>query len=159
MKKTNAMRVLENEGISYEVHQYGYDEQDLSAEKVADALGVERERIFKTLVLRGETTGVLLALLPAGTEVDLKRLAEAIGDKRVELVPLKEVQALTGHERGAVTPLALSKKYPIVVDETAELWSTVGISGGKRGIEITLSPDDLLRITSATTADIARSSP
>ena len=152
------MRMLEQAGIPFEVRAYAYDEDDLSAEKAADALGMPRERVFKTLVLRGERRGVLLALVPAGTEIDLKRLAQAAGDKRVEMVPLTEVREITGYERGAVTPLAMSKRYPVVIDETVELWTSVGISAGVRGVEIVIAPGDLLQITSAETADIARSS-
>ena len=157
-EKTNAMRILEQAGIMFDVHTYAYDEDDLGAEKTADALGMPRERVFKTLVLRGERRGVLLALVPAGTEIDLKRLAQAAGDKRVELVPLTEVRKITGYERGAVTPLALSKRYPVVIDETVELWPSIGISAGMRGVEIVLAPGDLLKITHAETVDIARSS-
>lgn len=157
-EKTNAMRLLDQAGIPYEVHRYAYDESDLSAEKAAEYLGMPYERVFKTLVLRGECRGVLLALVPAGTEIDLKRLAQAAGDKRVGMVPLTEVRKQTGYERGAVTPLALSKKFPVFIDETLELWSSVGISAGARGVEILLTPRDLLRITSAEIADIARSS-
>jgi Cys-tRNA(Pro)/Cys-tRNA(Cys) deacylase len=157
-EKTNAMRLLEQAGIPFEVRKYAYEEDNLSAEKAADALGMPHERVFKTLVLRGERRGVLLALVPAGTEIDLKRLAQAAKDKRVEMVPLIEVRKLTGYERGAVTPLALSKNYSVVIDETVELWPSVGISAGVRGVEIVLAPGDLLQITSAETADIARSS-
>lgn len=152
------MRTLEQAGIPYEVLKYSYDEDDLSAEKAAKNLGMPCERVFKSLVLRGERHGVILALVPAGTDIDLKRLAKTSREKRVELVPLREVRKLTGYERGAVTPLALSKSYPVVIDETIELWQSVGISAGVRGAEIVLSPEDLLRITSAKTADIARSS-
>jgi len=158
IEKTNAMRTLEQAGIPYEVHKYSYDEDDLSAEMAADTLRMPRERVFKTLALRGERRGVLLALVPAGTDIDLKKLAKASEDKRVELVPLREVRKLTGYERGAVTPLALPKSYPVVIDETIELWTSIGISAGVRGVEIVLAPEDLLRITSAKTADIARSS-
>ncbi len=157
-EKTNAMRLLEQAGISFEVHKYAYDEDDLSAEKAADALGMPRERVFKTLALRGERRGVMLAMVPAGTEIDLKRLAQVAGEKRVEMVPLIEVREITGYDRGAVTPLALPKRYPVVIDETAELWPSVGISAGVRGVEIVLTPGDLLQITYAETADIARSS-
>jgi len=156
-EKTNAMRLLEQAGIPYEIHHYVYDEGDLSAEKAAENLGMPHERVFKTLVLRGEHRGIMLALVPAGTEIDFKRLARAAGDKHVEMVPLNEVRKLTGYERGAVTPLALSKKFPIFIDETLELWSSVGISAGARGVEIMLTPPDLLQITSAEIADIARS--
>ena len=98
----------------------------------------------------------MLACIPAGTELDLRALGEASGNKRVEMVPLKEVLGLTGYMRGAVTPLAVKKPYPVFIDETVELWETVGISGGMRGLEILLAPADLIRVTAARLADIAR---
>lgn len=156
-EKTNAMRILERAGVPYEVQVYPFDEGDLSAEKAAAALGLPPERVFKSLVARGERVGALLALVPAGTVIDLKRLAAAAGDKRVEMAPLAEVKALTGYERGAVTPFGLPRKMPVFIDETAELWPRVGVSGGARGVEILLAPQDLIRVIGAVTADIARS--
>jgi Cys-tRNA(Pro)/Cys-tRNA(Cys) deacylase len=156
-QKTNAMRVLENEGIAFELRAYDVDEENLSAERAAQALAVAPERVFKTLVVCGDRSGTMLALLPAGTEIDLKQLAKASGDKKVELVPLREVQRLTGYVRGAVTPLAIHRSYPIYIDETVILWPKVGISAGAKGLEILLAPQDLLRVTSATPVDIARS--
>ena len=114
------------------------------------------ETVFKTLITRGDRTGPVIACLPAGTELDLRALGEASGNKRVEMVPLKEVQDLTGYIRGAVTPLALKKPYPVFLDETAELWPIIGISGGQRGLEILLAPADLIGVTGATLANIAR---
>lgn len=157
MIKTNAMRLLDVAGISYEVREFEIDESDLSAERVAETLGHEQERIFKTLVLRGDRSGPMIALAPAGTEIDLRALALASGDKRVEMVPLREVRTLTGYERGAVTPLGIPHKYPIFIDETVELWDIVGISAGMKGLEILLKPSDLLRATEAKEEDFARS--
>lgn len=156
MQKTNAVRTVERAGVSYELREYSIDESDLSAERAARKLGMEPETVFKTLITRGDRTGPLLACIPAGTELDLRALGEASGNKRVEMVPLKEVLDLTGYIRGAVTPLALKKPYPVFIDETVELWPIVGISGGLRGLEILLAPSDLIRITNATLADIAR---
>jgi len=157
MIKTNAMRILDQAGITYEVRVYEIDESDLSAERAADILGHEQERIFKTLMLRGDRSGPILALAPAGTEIDLRALALASGDKRVEMVPLREVRSLTGYERGAVTPLGIPRKYPVFIDETVELWGIVGISAGKKGLEILLKPSDLLQVTEAKKEDFARS--
>lgn len=157
MIKTNAMRLLEQAGISYEVRKYEIDESDLSAERVAEILGHEQERIFKTLILRGDRSGPMIALAPAGTEIDLRALALASGDKRVEMVPVRDVRDLTGYERGAVTPLGVSHKYPVFIDETVELWAIVGISAGMKGLEILLTPSDLLRATKAKKEDFARS--
>lgn len=156
-EKTNAMRVLETEGIAFEVRAYDIDEQDLSAERAAVALGMAPEQVFKTLVVHGERSGPMLALLPAGTEIDFKRLAAVTGDKKVELVPLREVQDLTGYIRGAVTPLAIHRSYPVYIDETVILWTQVGISAGAKGLEILLDPRDLLEVTGAQPVDIARS--
>lgn len=154
--KTNAIRALDRAGVAYELREYAIDEADLSAERAAAKLGMAPETVFKTLITRGDRTGPLLACIPAGTALDLRLLGEASGNKRVELVPLKEVLDLTGYMRGAVTPLAVKKPYPVFIDETVELWPVVGISGGQRGLEILLAPADLLRATAATLADIAR---
>lgn len=155
--KTNAMRVLEAEGIHFEVRAYEIDEDDLSAESAAQALGMAPEQVFKTLIVQGDQTGPMLALLPAGTELDFKRMAKATGDKKVELVPLRYVQELTGHVRGAVTPLAMHRTYPIYIDETVILWPRVGVSAGAKGLEILLAPQDLINVIGAVSADIARS--
>jgi Cys-tRNA(Pro)/Cys-tRNA(Cys) deacylase len=154
--KTNAMRVLERAGISFDLREYTYDERTFSAEDAAAQLGMAPETVFKTLLLRGDRSGYLFALIPAGAEVDLRGLALASSDKRVELVPQREVQGLTGYLRGAVTVLAARHAYPVFVDETVELWPQVGISGGAHGLELVLAPADLLRITAAQPADIAR---
>jgi len=154
--KTNAVRVLERAGIAFELREYTYDERTFSAEDAAAQVGMAPETVFKTLLLRGDRTGYLFALIPAGTEVDLRSLALASGDKRVELVPQRDVQGLTGYLRGAVTVLAARHAYPVFIDETAELWPQVGISGGAHGLEIVLDPAHLLRVTAARLADIAR---
>lgn len=156
VSKTNAMRLLDRAGIAYETRVYDVDESDLSAETVARKIGFDPERVFKSLITRGDRTGPLLAMAPAGSSVDPRLLAAASGNKRIDVVPLKDVLDLTGYVRGAVTPLALKKPYPIVIDETVDLWPVVSISSGQRGVQILIAPADLLRITSATLADIAR---
>jgi Cys-tRNA(Pro)/Cys-tRNA(Cys) deacylase len=156
MTKTNAVRALDRAGIAYELRTYAIDESDLGAERAAAKLGMAPETVFKTLIARGDRSGPILACIPAGTELDLRALGEASGNKRVELAPLREVLELTGYMRGAVTPLAVKKPYPVFVDETVELWPIVGISGGMRGLEILLAPADLLHVTGARLADIAR---
>ncbi len=157
MNKTNAIRILEKEDISYEIREYAIDDDVLTAEGVAEVLGFKPERIFKTLILRGDRSGPMIALTPAGTEINVRALAKASGDKRVEMVPLREVRDLTGYERGAVTPLGIQRSYPVFIDETVELWDIVGISGGAKGLEILLAPSDLLRVTNAIKADFSRS--
>jgi Cys-tRNA(Pro)/Cys-tRNA(Cys) deacylase len=156
MTKTNAVRALDRAGIAYELREYSIDESDLSAERAASKLGMAPETVFKTLITRGDRSGPVLACIPAGTELDLRALGEASGNKRVEMVPLKDVLDLTGYMRGAVTPLAAKKPYPVYIDETVELWPIVGISGGMRGLEILLAPADLISAAGARLANIAR---
>ena len=155
--KTNAVRLLERAGIRYELRSYRVEETHLSAEEVAAEIKMPPEMVFKTLVTEGDRTGHLFALIPAGTELDLRHLAEASSNKRVEMVPLRQVVDVTGYIRGAVTPLAAKRAYPVFIDETAELWPTVSISGGMRGLQILLAPSDLLRVTSGRLVDIVRS--
>lgn len=155
--KTNAMRVLEAKDIRFEVLTYPIHEEDLSAESAATALGMPQEQIFKTLLTIGDRKGYMLAMVPAGTEIGLKLLARASGNKKVEMAPLKDVLPWTGYVRGAVTPLAISHSLPIYIDETVVLWPCVGVSAGERGVELILDPEDLLQVTGAIAVDIARS--
>jgi Cys-tRNA(Pro)/Cys-tRNA(Cys) deacylase len=154
--KTNAVRLLDQGGIQYELRQYEVDENDLSAESVAAEIGLPQEQVYKTLITEGDQTGYLFALVPAGTELDLRLLAKVSSNKRVEVVPLRDVQAITGYVRGGVSPLAAKKPYPVYVDETVQLWDAVSISAGIRGLQILIAPDDLIRITSAILADLVR---
>jgi Cys-tRNA(Pro)/Cys-tRNA(Cys) deacylase len=154
--KTNAARLLDRLGISYELREYEVDESDLRAERVARQIGLPLEQVFKTLVVRGDRRGILLAVVPGDSELDLRALARAADDRRVEMVPLKEVQPLTGYIRGGVTALACKKDYPVFIDETCELFDVISISAGVRGTQILLSPQDYLRVTQATAADLAR---
>jgi Cys-tRNA(Pro)/Cys-tRNA(Cys) deacylase len=156
MNKTNAMRALDRVGIVYEVRSYTLDDDDAIAEQVAAQLGMAPETVFKTLVVRGDRTGPLMALVPAPSSLNLRALGELSGNKRCEMVALRDVHELTGYVRGAVTPLAPKKAFPVFIDETVELWPLVGISGGQRWLEIVLAPADLIRATQATLADIAR---
>ncbi len=156
VKKTNAARALDELGIPYSVREYDVDPDDLSAETVAAKIGLPPEQTFKTLVARGDRNGVCFAVVPGSAEVDLKKLAAATGDKKIELVPLKEVQPLTGYVRGGVTALAAKKNFPVFADETIELWDEVSISAGQRGMQILIAPADYLRATAARVADIAK---
>jgi Cys-tRNA(Pro)/Cys-tRNA(Cys) deacylase len=153
--KTNAARILDKLGISYELRAYTVDPEDLSAESVAGKVGLPLDQVWKTLVARGDRTGVLLAVLPGSAQLDLKALARASGDRRVETVPLKEVQPLTGYIRGGVTALACKKDYPVFVDETIELYDVVSVSAGQRGLQILLAPADYLRAVRATVGPLA----
>ena len=145
--KTNAARLLDSLGIPYELRDYEVDPEDLSAETVARKVGLPPEQVFKTLVARGDRTGVLLAVVPGDAELDLKALARASGDRKVDVVPLREVQPLTGYVRGGVTALAGKKDYPVFVDETVELFDVISVSSGARGTQILLAPGDYLRAT------------
>ena len=152
--KTNAVRLLDAAKIVYELREYEVDPEDLSAETVAAKVNLPLEQVFKTLVMRGDRNGVCLAVVPGNTNVDEKAMARLTGDRRVELVPLKEVQGLTGYIRGGVTALAGKRDYPVYVDETAELFEVISVSAGTRGLQILLAPADYLRITKATVGAI-----
>ena len=155
-EKTNAARILDREGVPYELREYEVDENDLSAPHVAEAIGMPAEQVFKTLVARGDRTGVLLACIPANTELDLKAAAAASGNKKVELVPVKEVLGLTGYIRGGVSPVGTRKPYPLYLDETAILWDVISVSAGVRGCQMLLAPDELARVVSAQYCAIAK---
>src|SRR5947207_13798641 len=138
--KTNAARILEALGIRYELREYEVDDEDLSAESVATKVGLPPEQVFKTLVCRGDRTGVLFAVVPASAELDFKAAARLSGDRSVEMVPLRGVQPLTGYVRGGITVLGARKEYPVCVDETVELFEVISVSAGIRGTQILLAP-------------------
>jgi Cys-tRNA(Pro)/Cys-tRNA(Cys) deacylase len=143
--KTNAARLLDQFGIRYELRGYEVDPDDLSAETVAAKIGLPPEQVFKTLVARGDRQGIALAVIPADQELDLKALAAVAGERKIQLVPVKELQALTGYVRGGVTALAAKRDFPVYVDETIELFDVVSISAGIRGLQILVAPADYLR--------------
>jgi Cys-tRNA(Pro)/Cys-tRNA(Cys) deacylase len=154
--KTNAARMLDRLGIPYETREYPVDPDDLGAAKVAEGVGLPLPQVFKTLVVRGDRRGVLLAVLPGNAELDLKALAKLSGDRRVELVPLKEVQPLTGYVRGGVTALAAKKSYPVFADQSIRGHAVVSVSAGTRGRQLLLAPADYLRATGAAVGPLAR---
>jgi Cys-tRNA(Pro)/Cys-tRNA(Cys) deacylase len=154
--KTNAVRLLDAAKIPYQLREYEVDPEDLSAGTVAAKVNLPLEQVFKTLVMRGDRHGVCLAVVPGNTIVDEKAMARLTGDRRVEMVPLKDVQALTGYIRGGVTAIAGKRDYPVYVDETAELFDLISISAGTRGLQILLAPGDYLRITKGTVGAIGR---
>ncbi|MDI1433409.1 MULTISPECIES: Cys-tRNA(Pro) deacylase [Polyangium] len=155
--KTNAVRLLDTLGIAYELRAYEVDPEDLRAGTVAEKIGLPVEQVWKTLVCRGDRTGVLMAVLAGNEELDLKALARATGDRKVDTVSLKEVQPLTGYVRGGVTAIGGKKDYFVVVDETIELHDVVSVSAGMRGLQILLAPTDYVRVVKGTLAPIARS--
>src|SRR5690242_17499750 len=142
--KTNAVRTLDRLGVRYELREYEVDPEALDAETVARKIGLPAEQVFKTLVARGDRNGVCLAVVPGTTELDEKALARVTGDRKTEVVPLKEVQPLTGYIRGGVTALACKREYPVFVDETVELFDVIAVSAGVRGTQILLAPADYL---------------
>jgi len=154
--KTNAARILDAAGVVYKLREYEVDEDDLSAPHVAKKIGMPPEQVFKTLVARGDRNGVLLASIPANTDLDLKAIAAASGNKKVELVAVKEVLGLTGYIRGGVSPIGMRKAYPFYLDETAILFDVISVSAGMRGCQMILAPDDLLRVTEGVYAAIAK---
>jgi Cys-tRNA(Pro)/Cys-tRNA(Cys) deacylase len=155
-KKTNACRVLDTLGISYELRSYPVDESDLSTENVARKLGVPNSQLYKTLCLRADDKSVLLAVIGGDRELDLKALARSAGKRAVEPVQVKELQGLTGYVRGGCTALACKKPYPVFVDEQMLALSVVSVSAGQRGLQIWLPPADYVRATGATVAPISR---
>lgn len=154
--KTNAARILDGLAIQYTLQEYPVDENDLSAESVAAKVGMPPEQVFKTLVARGDKTGVLLACIPGSEELDLKALAAVSHNKKAEMVPLKDVQPLTGYIRGGVSPIGTKKRYPVFFDESILLWDKVSVSAGTRGCQIILSPSELLRAVDGVTGGISR---
>jgi Cys-tRNA(Pro)/Cys-tRNA(Cys) deacylase len=154
--KTNAARLLETMGIRFELREYDPGDEHLPAEEVARRVGLPSEQVFKTLVCRGDRTGVMLAVVPGDCELDLKGLAKLSGDRKCDTVPLKEVQPLTGYVRGGVTALACKKDYPTYVDETLELFDVVSVSAGVRGTQIVLAPAEYLRATKGRVGGIAK---
>ena len=154
--KTNAVRLLDSLNISFELREYEVDPDDLAAETVAAKIEFPAEQVFKTLLARGDRNGPCFAVIPGNYELDLKALAKLSGDRKVELVSLKEVQPLTGYIRGGVTVLGAKKDYPVYADETIELWDVISVSAGVRGTQILMAPADYLRVTNATVGEIAR---
>lgn len=152
--KTNAMRILERAGVPFETRAYEVDESDLSAITVAHKVGLDPRQVFKTLVTRSGRD-VFLAVIPGDAALDLKALARASGARKVEMVPLKEVQALTGYIRGGVTALGTKKPYPVWVDRSIEAWPVVAVSAGTRGLQLLVAPADYLKATGGQLAALA----
>jgi Cys-tRNA(Pro)/Cys-tRNA(Cys) deacylase len=154
--KTNAVRVLDRLGIKYELRDYDVDPDDLSAESVAAKIGLPPEQLFKTLAVRRDRNGIFLAVISANEELDFKALAHQTGDRKIDMVPLKEVQAATGYIRGGVTALACKKDYPVYIDELVEICDVISVSAGMRGLQVLLAPEDYIRAVKARVAAIAK---
>jgi Cys-tRNA(Pro)/Cys-tRNA(Cys) deacylase len=156
MKKTNAARYLDRLNIHYRLCEYEVDESDLSAENVAKKVNLPLEQVFKTLAARGDRTGVLLACIPGRAELDLKAIAAISGNKKVELVHVKEIQPLTGYVRGGVSPIGTKKRYPVYLDESAMKFPFISISAGVRGCQIFIEPGSLTKALEVTVGKMTR---
>lgn len=155
IEKTNAARLLDRAGIKYNLIPYSVDENDLAATHVAESLGEPIERVFKTLVLKGDKSGYVVCVVPGDKEVDLKSLAKSSGNKKVEMIPMKELLPVTGYIRGGCSPVGMKKKFPTYIDSSASQFETIFVSAGVRGLQIEVSPADLVSFTSAVLGEFA----
>lgn len=152
--KTNAVRLVEQAKIPCREAFYDYDEKDLSGTHAADAVGIPQEQVFKTLVARGEKTGINVFCIPVCCELDLKKAAKAAGDKNMEMVAVKELLGLTGYIRGGCSPVGMKRKYPTFFDETCILWEEIAVSAGARGHQMIIPPEPLAALVDAKLVDI-----
>ena len=154
MQKTNAMRLLDAENIEYSMASYEYDESDLSGVHAAEELGVSPDIVFKTLVTRGDGGNLFVFVIPVAESLDLKKAAKVSGNKKIEMIHVREIQELTGYIRGGCSPIGMKKLYPTFIDETAILYESIYFSAGKRGVQIILEPDKLSEIVHAEFTDL-----
>ena len=152
--KTNAVRLVQQAGIPVREEFYEFDENDLSGNHAAEAIGKPPEEVFKTLVARGERTGINVFCIPVSFELDLKKAAKAAGDKNMAMIPVKELLSLTGYIRGGCSPVGMKKKYPTFMDETAQLYDEIAVSAGARGHQMLLKPEELARLVAAKFVDL-----
>lgn len=154
INKTNVARLLDKAKIAYQLVAYEVDENDLSAIHVAEQLGENVEQVFKTLILHGDKNGYFVCVIPGADEVDLKKAAKVSGNKKCEMIPVKELLPLTGYIRGGCSPIGMKKLFPTYIHQTAEQFEQIYISAGQRGLQVLLSPADLIREVKAQTADL-----
>ena len=154
IQKTNAMRLLDSAGLKYEMASYDYDESDLSGVHAAAELGVSPEIVFKTLVTRGDGNAFFVFVIPVAESLDLKKAAKVSGNKRIEMIHVKEILDITGYIRGGCSPIGMKKEYPTYIDETAQLYEKIYFSAGKRGVQIILDPEELAGVTGGIFADL-----
>ena len=152
--KTNAMRLLESAQIEYRALEYEVDENDLSGMHIAHQLSMDPDMMFKTIVARGEKQGILVFCIPVSCEIDLKKAAQAAGDKRVELLPVKELLGITGYIRGGCSPVGMKKKFPTFIDETCLIFDQITVSAGVRGCQLLLDPEKLVAFLGAKPCDL-----
>lgn len=156
LQKTNAMRELERAGIAFEVRTYEVDESDLSGVHVAEQLGEDAGQGFKTLVTVSPQGGHVVCCIPVAEELDLKRAAAVAGEKSLSMMHVRDLVPVTGYMRGGCSPVGMKKRFPTIIDETCLLWDSIFISGGKRGIQLVVAPEELVAFTGATVAPITR---
>ena len=156
MTITNAMRLLKQAGIAFDTSEYEVDESDLSGVHAAHELGIDPDCMFKTLVARGDKKGIAVFCIPVAEELDLKKCAAITGDKKIEMIHVKELLGLTGYIRGGCSPIGMKKKYPTYIDETAILFDRLYVSAGQRGQQLILNPEDLRAYVDATFADLTK---
>jgi Cys-tRNA(Pro)/Cys-tRNA(Cys) deacylase len=154
--KTNAMRRLDAAKIPYDVMEYTVDENNLAGSHIADEIGLPHEIVFKTLVAKGDKTGHVVFCIPVDYEIDLKKAARITGNKKIEMVHVKDLLGLTGYIRGGCSPVGMKKKYPTFIDETALLCDRIYVSAGQRGLQLVISPDDLIDFTESVACELIR---
>ena len=154
IQKTNAMRLLDSAGLKYEMASYDYDGSDLSGVHAAAELGVSPEIVFKTLVTRGDGNAFFVFVIPVAESLDLKKAAKVSGNKRIEMIHVKEILDITGYIRGGCSPIGMKKEYPTYIDETAQLYEKIYFSAGKRGVQIILDPEELAGVTGGIFVDL-----
>ena len=154
MSKTNAVRILESHNIQFTTHTYEVDEEDLSGETVAKKIGAKEETVFKTLVTLGDKTGINVFCIPVTEELNLKKAAAVSGNKKIEMIKVKDIFQLTGYIRGGCSPIGMKKNFPTFIEETAQLFEKIYVSAGIRGMQVCVSPDDLKNISEAAFADL-----
>lgn len=152
--KTNAARLLDSQGVEYELVEYEVDESDLSAVAVAGKLKQDVDQVFKTLVLRGDESGIFVCIIPGSEEIDLKKAARISGNKNAAMVPVKEILSLTGYIRGGCSPIGMKKNYPTFIDESCILYDFIFVSAGIRGLQLKIAPGDLIKAASCQVGDL-----
>ena len=154
MTKTNAARILDSQGVKYELLEYEVDESDLSAVAVAEKLNQNIDQVFKTLVLRGDKSGIFVCIIPGAEELDLKKAAQISGNKSAAMIPMKDILNVTGYIRGGCSPIGMKKNYPTFIDESCLLYDYIFVSAGIRGLQLKIEPEDLIKVTSCQSGDL-----
>ena len=154
MTKTNAVRILEAAGAQFRTCEYDVTDGEISGVAVAAKIGQEQERVFKTLVTEGKNTGINVFVIPSNTELDLRKAAQAAGDKYVEMIKSRELEPRTGYVHGGCSPIGMKKQFPTYIDETAQMYDTIYVSGGRIGLQIEIVPTDIAKMTNAVFCDL-----